>query len=237
MENSMSKYEKSWNKLEVSKPYKQEITRLQSEKDKLNIKLVETTKQVSDKETIIKNINKKLENTKRYDVQTKGLNGKNIRIFLGILFEIIAVMLFFVGLIRKNIIQKENVTIQDNIPVHTSTDNEIVVNREIEKKQNDKNQYSIPVHTSTDNEININLDIENNKVKEYFSYVLKNSDDGIAIGQNKVAESIGISHNEARKIYKFLLENNFLKKLDRNKTKIADDDLYKLYKILKKESV
>jgi DNA-binding Lrp family transcriptional regulator len=249
-DETIAKYDDVWSKNNTAKQYNAEIERLTSDKNSTNTSLKDIDNKINEVNKKLTIINNKLNVTTQYKYnKNKGVNSNTIRVVLGIMFEIIAVSLFFLGIIRKNTLIKEKNGIKTPQEIFENAVNELIINvttayteqiksqtRLFSQQFNNPSQiYDAEVKQIEEKGIEDleqepkklftkrPLPIEN--IKAYHDFIVKNSDDdNIAIGYKKVAEKLGISEGEALRIYKTLRDKGYL--ITENKQTIIEKEYF-----------
>jgi len=128
-DSTIAKYEDVWSKNNTAKEYNKEIERLQTEKNNLNADIQNINTKIDDNNKLLDSINTKLASTKQYSYKSNiGVNSNVIRILLGVMFEVIAVGLFFIGILRKNTLLKEKQGILSPQEIFQSAINDMIIN-------------------------------------------------------------------------------------------------------------
>jgi hypothetical protein len=190
-DRTISKYEDVWSKNNTAKEYNKEIERLQTEKNNLSTEIKNIDTKIDDNNKLLGNINTKLASTKQYSYKSnKGVNSNVIRILLGVMFEVIAVGLFFIGILRKNTLLKEKQGIQSPQEIFQSAINDMIINATLAYTEQIKAQtqlFSQNIKPMINEPINENMRIEiEEPVKQIEEKELINNHNNLDLKENDI---------------------------------------------------
>jgi len=190
-DRTISKYEDVWSKNNTAKEYNKEIERLQTEKNNLSTEIKNIDIKIDDNNKLLGNINTKLASTKQYSYKSnKGVNSNVIRILLGVMFEVIAVGLFFIGVLRKNTLLKEKQGIQSPQEIFQSAINDMIINATLAYTEQIKAQtqlFSQNIKPMINEPINENMRIEiEEPVKQIEEKELINNHNNLDLKENDI---------------------------------------------------
>jgi prefoldin subunit 5 len=240
-----NEYDSIWAKDEVNSQYDKSIEDLQSNRDNLNSEIETIDTKIDTANKKLDKLNSSLADTKQFEYTAmEGINDKRIRIVLGVIFEVIAVALFFLGILRRNILEKEKNGIQSPEQLFENAMQDMIISStkaytSMLKKQTELMTENINSSLNGQNRshtddirivedekeetklIESKEDLKEEKVlnianiKAYYDYLQKNSKDNVAVGYKKVAENLGLTQGEAQRIYNKLKEKKYLVSADR----------------------
>jgi len=208
-DSTISKYEDVWSKNNTAKEYNKEIERLQTEKNNLNADIQNINTKIDDNNKLLDSTNTKLASTKQYSYKSnKGVNSNVIRILLGVMFEVIAVGLFFIGILRKNTLLKENQGIQSPQEIFQSAINDMIINATLAYTEQIKAQtqlFSPNIKPMINEPINENMRIEiEEPVKQIEEKELINNHNNLDLKENDIEVDPLDEYLEVEKVnYKF----------------------------------
>lgn len=128
-DESIAKHDDVWSRNNIAKQYNTEIERITNDKNTVNTSLKDIDSKIDSINTKLSTVNNKLNNAKQYKYnKNTGVNSNKVRILLGVMFEVIAVSLFFLGVLRKNRIIKEKDGVKTPQEIFESAINDLIVN-------------------------------------------------------------------------------------------------------------
>jgi cell division protein FtsB len=128
-DETIAKYDDVWSRNNTAKQYNTEIERLNNDKNTTNADIKDIDTKANSINNQLATLNTKLNSTKQYKYnKNKGVNSNVIRIILGVMFEIIAVSLFFLGILRKNRLIKERNGVKTPQEIFENAVNDLIIN-------------------------------------------------------------------------------------------------------------